>query len=193
VGGKASSIFSFSNSGRRCSIAKLRIKAYMRNFICIAALAVVMASSHGGEPFVKTVYKGKSWSVIQVGAGDGATQCALRSAPNYLEPGMPKYGSVFLEVSYPSNRITLSGENLVMYFKISKGTTLRVGQGAPVVINPEVPMPGKAIIDSMLAAKGKAVRVDIDFGTGDPSIHTFPLPGFADAYTALLGCAAHGK
>jgi hypothetical protein len=160
----------------------------MKDFIRFLTLVVVMANSHGGEPFLKTVYKGKSWSVIQVGAGDGTTQCALRSAPNYLEPGVPKYGSVFLEVSYPSNRITLSGENLVMYFKISKQTTLRVGQGTPVVINPEVPMPGKAIIDSMLTAKVKAVRVEIDFGTGDPSIHTFPLTGFAEAYTALSGC-----
>ncbi len=165
----------------------------MKNFICIAALAVVMANVEGSEPFVKTVHKGKSWSVIQVGTGDGSTHCALRSAPNYLEPGMPKYGSVFLEVSYPSNRITLSGENLVMYFKISKRTTLRVGQGVPVVINPEVPIPGKAIIDSMLSAKGKVVRVEIDFGTGDPSMHTFPLTGFAEAYTALLRCAAHEK
>lgn len=165
----------------------------MKKLIFIAALAVVMANSQGGEPFVKTVHKGKSWSVIQVGASDGATQCALRSAPNYLEPGVPKYGSVFLDVSYPSNRITLSGENLVMYFKISKRMTLRVGQGAAIVINPEVPMPGKAIIDSMLVAKGKAVHVEIDFGTGDPSIHTFPLLGFADAYTALARCAARGK
>lgn len=165
----------------------------MKNFICIAALAVVMANAQGGEPFVKTVYKGKSWSVIQVGTGDGVTQCALRSAPNYLEPGTPKYGSVFLEVSYPSNHITLSGENLVMYFKISKRTTLRVGQGVAVVINPEVPMPGKAIIDSMLSAKGKVVRVEIDFGTGDPSMHTFPLTGFVESYGALLTCSKGGK
>lgn len=54
-------------------------------------------------------------------------------------------------------------------------------------------MPGEAIIDSMLAAKGKAVSVEIDFGTGDPSIHTFPLTGFADAYAALQGCATHRK
>lgn len=165
----------------------------MKKFICIATLAVIMANAQGGEPFVKTAHKGKGWAVIQVGTGNGVTQCALRSAPNYLEPGTPKYGSVFLEVSYPSNHITLSGENLVMYFKISKRTTLRVGQGAAVVINPEVPMPGKAIVDSMQAAKAKAVRVEIDFGTGDPSIHTFPLLGFSEAYIALQGCAARGQ
>lgn len=165
----------------------------MKKLVCIAALAVVMTKSYGGEPFVRTVLKGKSWSVIQVGAGDGTAQCALRSAPNYLERGMPKYGSVFLEVGHPSNRIMLTGENLVMYFKISKRATLRVGRGAAVVISPEVPMPGEAIIDSMLAAKGKAVSVEIDFGTGDPSIHTFPLTGFADAYAALQGCATHRK
>jgi hypothetical protein len=31
-------------------------------------------------------------------------------------------------------------------------------------------------------------RVEINFGTGDPSIHTFPLTGFAEASTALSGC-----
>ncbi|MFM9433467.1 hypothetical protein ACFDR9_000508 [Janthinobacterium sp. CG_23.3] len=165
----------------------------MKTLICVAAQCAAMLNVHAGEAYGKTVYKGKNWSVIQVSAGNGISQCALRSAPNYLEPGVPKYGSVFLEVSYPSKRITLSGEDLVMYFKISKRTTLRVGQGASANIIPEVPTLGEAIIDSMQASKNKAVQVEIDFGTGDPSIHIFPLAGFADAYRAVSACAGRGK
>jgi hypothetical protein len=165
----------------------------MKSFIFLAAVAALMGNAQGGEPFAKTSYKGKSWSVIQVGLGDGHSQCALRSASIFFEPTMPKYGSVFLEVSYPSNRITLSGDNLVMYFKIAEQTTLRVGQGPSITIKPETPMPGKAIVDSMLASKGGAVRVEVDFGTGDPSIHKFPLTGFSDAYRALAACAGRDK
>lgn len=161
----------------------------MKSFVCFAALALVATCANAGEPFVKTVHKGKSWSVIQVGTGSGSSQCALRSASIFFEPGKPKYGSVFLEVSYPSNRITLSGDNIIMYFKIARETTLRVGQGPRTAITPETPVPGKAIIDSMLANKGSAVKVEIDFGAGDPSIHTFPLKGFAEGYSALAACA----
>jgi hypothetical protein len=161
----------------------------MKRSVCFAALAIVAACANAGQPFVKTVYKGKSWSVIQVGAGSGSSQCALRSASVFFEPGKPKYGLVFLEVSYPSNRITFSGDNIIMYFKIARETTLRVGQGPRTVITPETPMPGRAIIDSMLANKDGIVNVEIDFGAGDPSLHKFPLKGFAEGYSALSSCA----
>jgi len=48
-------------------------------------------------------------------------------------------------------------------------------------------MPGKSIIDSMM--KGKAVKIEMAFGSGDPSIHTFSLLGFAEAYKMLPACA----
>jgi hypothetical protein len=171
----------------------VKIKKCMKSSICFVALAIVSACTNAGEPFVKTVYNGKNWSVIQVSAGSGPSQCALRSAPNFFEPGKPKYGSVFLEVSYPSNRITLSGDNIVMYFKIAHQTTLQVGQEPDITITPETPIPGKAIIDRMLANKGSAIKVNIDFGAGDPSIHTFSLKGFAEAYSALPACAKRSQ
>jgi hypothetical protein len=151
-------------------------------------LVLFVSYAEAGEPYVKTVFKNKNWSVIQVGVTGEFRQCALRSAPNYLEPGVPKYGSVYLEVSYPSNNLTLSGENIPMYFKISKKSTLQIGSGASVGITPETPMPGKAIVDSMLAGKGKVAKVEIDFGGGDPSVHKFPMAGFAEAYKMLPEC-----
>jgi hypothetical protein len=160
---------------------------------CFVTRVIGSACTYAGEPFVKTVYNGKKWSVIQVIAGSGPSHCALRSAPNFFEPGKPKYGSVFLEVSYPSNRITLAGDNIVMCFKIAHQTTLHVGQGPGITITPETPIPGRAIIDRMLANKGSAIKVNIDFGASDPFIHTFLLKGFAEAYSALPACAKRSQ
>jgi hypothetical protein len=162
----------------------------MKN-VTLPAVFLVLLVSHAeaGEPYAKTVFKNKNWSVLEVGITGEFKQCALRSTPNYLEPSVPKYGAVYLEVGYPSNNVTLSGENILLYFKIAKKSTLQVGSDASVSITPEIPMPGKAIVDSMLAGQGKAAKVEIDFGGGDPSIHRFPVAGFAEAYKMLQNCA----
>jgi len=54
-------------------------------------------------------------------------------------------------------------------------------------IDPETPMPGKSIIVSM--QKGETVKIQLDFGSGDPSIHTFSLSGFTKAYKMLPACS----
>lgn len=115
-------------------------------------------------------------------------QCALRSSPHYLDNSKnPNYGTTYLEISYPSNNVTFSGKNIGSYFKITKQAKLQVDDEKGIAINPEIPMPGKSMIDSML--KGKAVKIEMDFGSGDPSIHTFSLLGFTDAYKMLPACS----
>ena len=148
--------------------------------------------AYAGDPYVKTFYKGKNWTVLEVGITGEFKQCALRSSPHYLDNGKnPKYGTTYLEISYPSKNVTFSGENIGAYFRITKQARLQVDAGKSVAINPETPMPGKSIIDSIL--KGKAVKIEMDFGSGDPSIHTFSLLGFADAYKMLPACSGMGR
>jgi len=145
-------------------------------------------SVHSAEPFVKTYYNNKNWAVMQVGMTGQFKQCALRSSMHFLDKAKnPKYGATFLEVSYPSNNITFSGENIGAYFKISKGTKLQIDNGAGVGIRPETPLPGKDIVDIML--KGKVVGIEIDFSNGESSTHKFSLSGFAEAYKVLPACA----
>ncbi len=159
----------------------------------IIMLAVVLLSNavaYAGEPYVKTFYKNKNWTVMQVGITGEFKQCALRSSPHYLDKARDsQYGTTYLGISYPSNNVTFSGENIGAYFRISKRAKLQVDDGTSVGITPETPMPGKSIVDNMLNSKGKAVRIEIDFGSGDPSIHTFPVSGFAEAYKRLPACA----
>jgi hypothetical protein len=156
----------------------------------IILVLVLLSSSvaYAGDPYVKTFYKGKNWTVLEVGITGKFKQCALRSSPDYLDNGKnPKYGTTYLEISYPSNNVTFSGENIGAYFRIAKQAMLQVDDGKSVAINPETPITGTSIIDSMV--KGKAVKIEIDFGGGDPSIHTFSLLGFTQAYKMLQACA----
>ncbi len=158
--------------------------------IMLAFMLLSSATAYAGEPYVKTFYKGKNWTVLQVGITGELKQCALRSSPHYLDNGKnPQYGTTFLEISYPSKNVTFSGENIGAYFRISKHVTLQVGDGKGVGITPETPMTNKNIVENMLNSKGKAVKVEIDFGSGDPSIHTFSLTGFTEAYKRLSVCA----
>ena len=159
------------------------MKAIMLGLVFLSSSVV-----YAGEPYVKTFYKGKHWKVLEVGIAGEFKQCALRSSPDYLDIGKnPKYGTTYLEVSYPSNNVTFSGENIGAYFRISKQTKLQVDDGVSVDIIPETPMPGKNIVDDM--KKGRAAKIEIDFGSGDPSIHTFLLSGFTKAYKMLPACA----
>ncbi len=154
--------------------------------LALGILASLIA--YAGEPFVKTYHKSKYWTVMQVGITGEFRQCALRSSPHYLDRGKnPRYGITYLEISYPSNNVTFSGENIGAYFKISKTSRLQVDSGSSVGITPETPIPGKGIVDAML--KGKAVGIEVDFGSGDPSTHTFSLSGFREAYNMLPACA----
>jgi len=155
----------------------------------IILVLVLLSSSvtYAGDPYVKTFYKGKNWTVQEVGITGEFKQCALRSSPDYFDSKYPKYGSVHLNISYPSNNVTFSGENIGAYFKIAKQATLQVDEGKSVAITPETPIKGKSIIDSMV--KGKVVKIEIDFGSGGYELHTFSLLGFTRAYKELQACA----
>jgi len=158
--------------------------------IMLALVLLSSAIAYAGDPYVKTFYKGKNWTVLQVGITGELKQCALRSSPHYLDNGKnPQYGTTYLEISYPSNNVTFSGENIGAYFRISKRVTLQMGDGKSVGITPETPMTDKSIVDNMLNSKGKAVKIEIDFGSGAPSIHIFSILGFAEAYKRLPACA----
>jgi hypothetical protein len=178
-------------------------------------LALILLSSvvaYAGDPYVKTFYRNKNWTVLQVGITGEFKQCAIRSAPHYLDTGKnPKYGTTYLDISYPSNNVTFDGENIGAYFKIAKRATLQVDDGTSITITPEVPvchrhmvggayvtgkdvidgvcLPGKSIVDKMLYSKAKVVKISIDFGDGGTSIHSFSLNGFKDAYQKLKSCA----
>lgn len=159
----------------------------MKNLVLAFGVLTCLVA-HAGEPYVKTYFKSKDWTVIQVGVVGEFKQCALRSSPHYLDKGKnPRYGTTYLEISYPSNNVTFSGENIGAYFRIAKQAKLQVDGGTSEGITPENPMQGKRIIDAML--KGKFVEIVIDFGSGDPSTHTFPLSGFEETYKKLPACA----
>lgn len=156
----------------------------------IILVLVLLSSSvaYAGEPYVKTFNKGKNWTVLEVGIAGEFKQCALKSSPNFLDKGKnPKYGTTYLEISYPSNNVTFTGENIGAYFKITKQARLRVDDEKSINIRPEIPMSNMNIIDSL--KKGKSVTIELDFGSGDPSIHTFSLSGFSAAYNMLPACA----
>lgn len=156
----------------------------------IIFILVLLSSSvaYAGDPYVKTFYKGKNWSVLEVGISGEFKQCALRSSPFYLDNGKnPKYGTTYLEISYPSNNVTFSGENIGVYFKISKRVMLQVDDGESIAIIPETPLPGKSIVDNMM--KGMTSKITIDFGGGPLDIHMFSLLGFTKAYNMLQACA----
>lgn len=156
----------------------------------IILVLVLFSSSiaYAGEPYVKTFSEGQNWTVLEVGIEGEFKQCSLRSSPHYLDSGKnPKYGTTFLEISYPSKNVTFSGENIGAYFKISKQATLQVDNGASTPIIPETPMSGKDIIDKMM--KGRTAQITIDFGSGSPGVHTFSLSGFSAAYKMLPACS----
>lgn len=163
---------------------------YTMKRLMLAVALLSNAVAYAGEPYAKTFYKNKNWVVMQVGITGEFKQCALRSSPHYLDKARnPQYGTTYVEISYPSNNVTFSGENIGAYFRISKRAKLQVDDGASFGITPDTPMPGKSILDNMLNSKGKAIKIEIDFGGGDPSIHTFSLSGFAEAYEKLPACA----
>jgi hypothetical protein len=160
----------------------------MKKIILVFVLLSSSVATYAGEPYVKAFNKGKNWTVLEVGIAGESKQCALRSSPFYLDNGKdPKYGITFLEISYPSNNVTFSGENIGVYFKISKQAILKVDNGASISIIPETPIPGKSIIDNMI--KGRTAKITIDFGSGPPDIHTFSLSGFSAAYNMLPACS----
>lgn len=156
-------------------------------------LALVLMSSaftYAGDPYVKTFHKGKNWTVLQVGITGQIKQCALRSSPHYLDKGKnPQYGTTHLEISYPSNNVTFSGENIGSYFRIAKRVTLQVDEGKIFMVTPETPITDKSIVDNILSSKGSSIKINIDFGSGDPGVHTFSALGFAEAYKMLPACA----
>lgn len=163
----------------------------MRKLILMMVLAVISSSAVGaGEPFVKSFHKSKNWTVIQAGIAGEFKTCELKSSLYYLDSGKnPQYGTTYLTVSYPSNNVTFSSENIGAYFRISKRVTLQVGKGKIVNITPEKPNTDKSIVEDMLVSKGADVKIKIDFGSGDPGVHTFSALGFAEAYKMLPACA----
>lgn len=161
----------------------------MKFLLAVGAAALISSSACAGEAFSETYYKNKNWSVLKVGLAGGRPQCAIRSKMDYLDDSYRKAGAVYLEVSYPKNKITLSGDGILMYFKISKGSKIQVGSGKAESIIPEAPMDGSSIVDGMLISKAKDVRVEISFGDDNPSIHKFPISGFPEAYKKLQACS----
>lgn len=158
--------------------------------IMLALVLLSNAAAYAGDPYIKTFHKGKNWTVLQVGITGELKQCALRSSPHFLDKGKnPQYGTTHLEISYPSNNVTFSGENIGAYFRITKRVTLQVGEGKSFVITPETPMTEKSIVDNILSSKGSSIKINIDFGSGDPGVHTFSALGFAEAYKMLPACA----
>lgn len=158
--------------------------------IMLALVLLSSAVAYAGDPYVKTFHKGKNWTVLQVGITGELKQCALRSSPHYLDNGKnPQYGTTHLEISYPSNNVTFAGENIGAYFRIAKRVTLQVGDGKSFVVTPETPMTDKSIVDNILSSKGSSIKINIDFGSGDPGVHTFSALGFAEAYKMLPACA----
>lgn len=163
-------------------------RSYSMKGFLFALGTLACLAAYAGEPYVKTFFKNKGWTVRQVGIAGQFKQCELRSSPHYLDKAKnPRYGVMYLEISYPSNNVTFSGENIGAYFKIAKRAKLQVDSGTSIEIKPETPTQGKGIIDAML--KGKSVLVVIDFGGGDPSTHAFSLSGFNEVYNKLPACA----
>ena len=159
----------------------------MKNIILVLAL-LLSTVANAGEPYLKTFSKGKNWTVLETDMAGEFKQCILRSSPFYLNNAKnPKYGTTFLEISYPSNNITFSGENIGTYFKISKQAILQIDNGASIFIIPEKPIPGSSIINKM--KKGIKAKITIDFGAPPPDIHIFSLLGFSAAYNMLPACS----
>lgn len=144
-------------------------------------------NSYTGDSYVRTFNKGANWTVLEVGITGKFKLCVLRSSLDYIDKEYPQYGALYLQISYPSNNITFLGENIGLYFKITKQGKLQVDDGASFTITPESPMHDLNIIDSMM--KGRSAVIELDFGAGDPSIHTFSLYGFTKAYNLLSDCS----
>jgi len=156
--------------------------------LAIAIILLANSATYAGDPYVKAFYKNKQWTVTQVGITGELKACTLTSSPHYLDKAKnPKFGTTYLEVSYPNNNVTFSGKNTGAYFRTSKQIKLQVDDGALIPIKPENPILGKSIVENML--KGKVVKIQVNFDGGDPSIHTFSLAGFAEAYKKLPDCA----
>lgn len=64
-----------------------------------------------------------------------------------------------------------------------------MGDGKSFVVTPETPMTDKSIVDNILSSKWNSIKINIDFGSGDPGVHTFSALGFAEAYKMLPACA----
>ena len=177
----------------------------MKQIILVLILllsSVAYAYAYTGDPYVKTFYKETTWTVFETGVTGGVKLCWLRSSPFYLDSGKnPQYGTTYLEISCPSNNVTFSGENILLYFTIVKRTTLQIDDGASISITPETPicrppvgddcLLGKSIVDKMM--KGMTAKVTLDFGDGEVDIHTFSLLGFTKAYNMLQACAGRSS
>ena len=172
----------------------------MKKIILVLILLLSsVAYAYAGDPYVKTFYKGKNWTVLETGITGEFKLCWLRSSPFYFDPDGkdPKYGITYLEISCPSNNVTFSGENILLYFTIVKRTTLQIDDGASISITPEIPicrppvgdecLLGKSIINKM--KKGRTAKITIDFGNDLLDIQTFSLLGFTKAYNMMQSCA----
>ncbi len=83
--------------------------------------------------------------------------------------------------------MTFYGENIGAYFKIAERFMLYVHEDNGIMIIPGSPISGDRVVGKMM--KGNAVKIEIDFGVNDTSVHTFSLAGFTKAYKKLHDCA----
>lgn len=164
----------------------LRVNAI--RIIVIALVLLINSAAYTGDPYVKTTYKNTNWMVIEVGETGAFKQCEVRSTQNYIDKAKnPKYGILYLAISQNDN-VTFLGKNIGAYFKISKRTTLQVGDEVAINITPETPSTDKNIVKSILHSKGKFITIKLDYGDNNPSIHKFSLKGFKEAYQKLKLC-----
>jgi len=70
------------------------LEDYMMKKIMLVLVLLSSSVTYAGDPYVKTFYKGKNWTVQEVGITGEFKQCALRSSPDYFDSKYPKYGSV---------------------------------------------------------------------------------------------------
>tara|TARA_R110002073_G_scaffold183964_1_gene342245 strand:+ start:145 stop:336 length:192 start_codon:yes stop_codon:yes gene_type:complete len=59
------------------------------------------------------------------------------------------------------------------YFKIANQVTFHVDDDSGIMIIPETPISGDRVIGKMM--EGNTVKIKLDFGTGEPSVHIFAL------------------
>lgn len=155
--------------------------------VATIALALVFwfsASAYSGGLYSKTIYKNKNWKVIESGIKGEFAVCVVDSSPHYLDKNQnPEYGSTTIRVTQ-SGKIVFEGERIGAYFKIAKKTMIQVDDGLPLVIVPGLPTDATRIVEAM--ARGKKVKVSVDFGTGGIDIHPFTLSGFPEAYKKMM-------
>ena len=55
--------------------------------IIFVLILLLCSVAYAGDPYVKTFYKGKNWTILEVGITGEFKLCALRSSPFYLDNG----------------------------------------------------------------------------------------------------------